>query len=270
VAASSSKEFVEKWLKRQGYPLEMVVAQEFRRAGFDVTQSAFYEDQQTHQSREIDMFAMMEVARGDGNADSGINFIRLTLAVECKLSRDKPWVLFTHDPRESEAENFPSIVPGTDGGFRLLTDAKKASASGTFPRLRPITVPSRVAYGVKRAAESNEDVSNQACWAAVKAAVARAPRHVDDEDSEPNAIIALPVVVVDGLLFEAYLNASNDVEVKPIDFSWLLWKQPILGYRHTLVYLVTASTVAGFADDAEALFGTLGTLATERDKRMGV
>ena len=35
---------VKKWLKSQGYPLEMEAAQIFRQAGFRVDQSQFYTD----------------------------------------------------------------------------------------------------------------------------------------------------------------------------------------------------------------------------------
>jgi hypothetical protein len=74
--AGSPKEYVESWLQKQGYPLEMVVAQELRRAGFGVTESAYYEDQHSHQPREIDMFASAELRRA--NSDSDIALIRLT------------------------------------------------------------------------------------------------------------------------------------------------------------------------------------------------
>lgn len=48
---------IRKWLKNQGYPLEMKVASQFRDAGFDVTLSNYYTDPENQANREIDVVA---------------------------------------------------------------------------------------------------------------------------------------------------------------------------------------------------------------------
>src|SRR5258708_1417641 len=84
------KNAVEAWLAKQGFPLEMTVAAEFRKAGFSVIQSDFYEDPTTKTQREIDVVAHLQTYVAQ-------QLIRISFVVECKVSRDKPWVLFTSD-----------------------------------------------------------------------------------------------------------------------------------------------------------------------------
>ena len=79
---------VAKWLDGQGYPLEMLVGQAFRKAGFFVVQSDYYPDPETGKPREIDVCA--HIQRDSHGILAGVVY-----TIECKLARDKPWVLFT-------------------------------------------------------------------------------------------------------------------------------------------------------------------------------
>ena len=79
---------IHEWLESQGYPLEMQVAREFARNGFRVLQSDYYDDFESGDSREIDVVAHMQTMIGE-------LLVRVEFVIECKASRDKPWVLFT-------------------------------------------------------------------------------------------------------------------------------------------------------------------------------
>src|SRR5687767_1963194 len=89
VANDKMKSAVLDWLEKQGYPLEMHVAEEFRKAGFEVTQSEFYLDPDTNQPREVDVLATnyVEITPTE-------RVVRIRFVIECKRSRDKPWVMF--------------------------------------------------------------------------------------------------------------------------------------------------------------------------------
>jgi len=91
-SASSLKAKLRDWLRTQGYPLEMAVASAFRRNGLLVAQSEYYRDPDTHLPREIDVVVYRDSQLGN-------YALRLMLVVECKASKDKPWVLFTSHPR---------------------------------------------------------------------------------------------------------------------------------------------------------------------------
>jgi hypothetical protein len=48
---------IKAWLEKQGYPFEMRVAREFKRAGFMVETSTYYKDAEGSKFREIDIVA---------------------------------------------------------------------------------------------------------------------------------------------------------------------------------------------------------------------
>ena len=79
---------VKEWLSKQGYPLEMKVAEIFQEVDFYVNLSSYYKDPSESTYREIDVVAMNSVCDID-NISFDVRFI-----VECKYSQDKPWILF--------------------------------------------------------------------------------------------------------------------------------------------------------------------------------
>src|ERR1700761_9219874 len=79
---------VSEWLNKQGYPLEMYTQRCCRDNGFQSHQSWYYEDAETGQQRETDVFAYSPRVKIDGR---GRQF-ELAFTFECKQSRGKPWV----------------------------------------------------------------------------------------------------------------------------------------------------------------------------------
>src|SRR4051794_18151031 len=84
------EEKILKWLKTQGYPLEMEAARAFKEAGFRVTPSEYYCDPETQKLREIDVYATY-VVPGD------IYYLSIAVTVECKSGAKGPWVFFTKE-----------------------------------------------------------------------------------------------------------------------------------------------------------------------------
>lgn len=89
---------VKDWFDSEGYPLEFPVARAFEEQGFVSHQGYYVSDEQEEQAREIDVLANM-----DAGLD-GEGFLRVSHVIECKWSRDKPWVVFT-SPRSIMAES---------------------------------------------------------------------------------------------------------------------------------------------------------------------
>jgi hypothetical protein len=79
---------VEEWLKREGWPFEVRVGREFAKRGWKVRHGEYYRDAKGGGAREIDLIATV----GHRGRDYPLN---LEVVVECKTSRDKPWVGFT-------------------------------------------------------------------------------------------------------------------------------------------------------------------------------
>src|ERR1700687_1334235 len=76
---------VRAWLDEEGYPLEFATAATFRRHGFAVRQGMYIREK--GDAREIDVAASRNAKR------NGLR--RVYHVVECKWSKDKPWVVFT-------------------------------------------------------------------------------------------------------------------------------------------------------------------------------
>lgn len=84
---------VTAWLNEEGYPLEFEVAQICTNHGFRVFQGFHIRDKETIKPREIDV-----LAQTSSSLDSTL--IRAEHVIECKWSKDKPWVAFT-SPEQS-------------------------------------------------------------------------------------------------------------------------------------------------------------------------
>lgn len=76
---------VLKWLRETGRPLELRVGRELRRRQWLPRHGHWYADPITGKQRELDTLASKTWASSHG-------FVAFYLAIECKSSREKPWV----------------------------------------------------------------------------------------------------------------------------------------------------------------------------------
>ncbi len=210
------KDQVEAWIKSEGFALEMRVAKMFQASCAVVDQSQYYMDPTTDKMREIDVVARHIALIGGA-------MVEFIFVVECKSSKDKPWVLFTHEgPRSFNVTLATHNRLATTLGDVLLLELSTLNAVQVNFLFRQ---PTRIAHGVTCAFQNNKDVA----YAAVQGALSAATSVVDHSEqpkqglSERKAIqIVWPVVVVDGLLFESYLTDQGKVVVGEVDLGALL------------------------------------------------
>lgn len=232
------------WLGSQGYPLEMEVARQFRAARALAIQSDYYTDPEDNiTSREIDVWASW-------SRREGAHFARVSFVVECKRSGDKPWVAFTSTDQTMHA--VASIVqraanPAGRGFLHLISGFKE---SHQLPLLK---AADRLAYGLTQAFTSGSDSSYQATLSAAKAAQALSVRF----DTDPNVLhIVIPVVVIDGHLFECFLDASSAIQIQEAESVVLAWRRDIVDVN-TIIHVITKPAIAQFVADAESLAAEL-------------
>jgi hypothetical protein len=195
-------EKLQEWIAAEGYPLEYYAAEVFRSAGFDVLQGT-YTRHEEGSPREIDLVAQRMV-------DAGSSFIRVENVVECKWSRDKPWVVFT-SPRSRVLRS--ACIAQTISS--LLGDAVLWTLSGheELMRMQLFDSPAEPGFGGRQGFSKNDTF--YAALAAVTSACVSIVKKIDgpirNYDHLPRAcVIALPIVVVDGELFEARYDAAGD------------------------------------------------------------
>lgn len=228
---------LETWLESQGYPLEMTVAAELQRAQFRVFQSEYYTDPESGDFREIDLVAYRQ------REVNGI-LVRVTLTIECKLSRDKPWVLFTSlGPRLSERASVAQRAASLLG--RLLL--RELGSKEEIQQLPLFQEGNRSGYGITQGFTTGTDVTFAAIMSAAKAADARAREASEASDTQGDfAEIVFPVIVVDGILFEYFLTATSERVLSEIGAGILVWRNPVVGVPHTIIHVVTRDALQDF------------------------
>src|SRR5262245_25063173 len=104
-----------KWLLSQGYPLEMRIARECRRAGARVSQSRYYRDPTTDKFREMDLVATF----APGPIEQ---YYAIELAIECEADPSgatpgaKPWLVFTTESDIGPSMFAYQLVPRSEAG----------------------------------------------------------------------------------------------------------------------------------------------------------
>lgn len=250
------KQSVTEWLNSQGFPLEMAVAAAFRQKGFWVTQSDYYEDPNTGTQREIDVTARLQTYV---QAD----LVRVTFVVECKVSKDKPWVLFTADT--VRLADRARIVQRTSSvyGKKFLYQLMDVDEVKNLPFF---TLPARPGYGLAQALRKPDakDLSYDALTAVAAATLAQAreANHAIKVGQGNFVEVIFPVVVIDGRLFEAYLDASGKIVVNETAVGTLVWRNPAAGSVHSIVRITTLPALAATVDEA---FATGMTLISQKE-----
>jgi hypothetical protein len=231
---------VAKWLDSQGYPLEMRVARMFRSSGFRVVQSDYFSDPETGTSREIDVVATTDLAHQE-------YLVRLSFVVECKASRDKPWVAFASSTSGLAAPARVAQRAGNVFGTKLLrhfANDEEIQSCALF------TLNGRPVHGVTQAFTSGQDTAYSAIHGAAKAAAAFASRKYSAKIAIFQIII--PLIVIDGRLFEYSMSNSDEFDVTEVAESTLLWRNPIVEEPHTIIDLVTLQALAGYVARARS------------------
>jgi hypothetical protein len=231
------------WLKKQGYSLEMRVAQVFKEAGFEVSQFETYVDPESNDLREIDVVA--SIGRHLDTID-----VRVTLFVECKYAR-KPWVIFTSPRRPVPFAYFSRILRGkrdihewkTQESLqgRLLARILLSLGRQTITRFSFFHVPQNAGYGMTETLREDTRAKDNAYIAIMQVTKCLEAHDAEIEMSFQRAVeeyetrvyerglgrsdlsvfcsIAFPVVVVKGKLFECCLDANNEPAISEVNES---------------------------------------------------
>ena len=205
---------VQAWLQKTGYPLEMRVANEARRADpLWVDQSRNYVDSESGKLRETDVVAGWgeRGSRGGGH---------VYLVMECK-AKPAPWVVFDDGQ-----------LPTDDADLRLWWAARRSPTDGLGNsrdvRIRSgafcgdtLLQASRVGLAAVEVTFADKPAERNAAWDAVRSAVSAAHgvlAEFDEAQLERNqaVLIGVPVVVTTGALFRAFLD-GDDMSVEEVD-----------------------------------------------------
>lgn len=233
---------VTQWVKMEGYPLEFSTAHKFKKRKFSVEQSYFAKDIDG-KAREVDVLAT-------ANYPIGRSFLRIKHVVECKWSKDKPWVLFKDEKRFARSALAAQLISSSAG----QAIAWLAAGSDEFKNL-DIFREVGFSFSGRQAFSKGNDLFYQAVQGVVSNCL-NITRSYDDYEFKPEdhllAVIALPVIVVDGSLFEAtYASDSDELKLESITHARLRWKGNEGRQLNTIIDIVTSDYLDTFLENRE-------------------
>ncbi len=235
------------WLAREGYPFELQMGRVLREAGWQVFHGRHYADQETGKLREMDLHAAWGPYVGD---QDDLGMVGLGLVCECKVSEDKPWVVFTSGESDSVDRLAGHLAPG-----QLPARALAHAAVTNRGRLRAFNPAARIGHGITKAFTDSKAGDPTGPFSAVMAAVAAATALSRDfcsmilkhgQRDESWIEIYVPVVILKGLLFEFYLDEAGHETLQECDRCHILAHCPDSGDR-VLVQIVAAHAMPTFA-----------------------
>jgi hypothetical protein len=234
---------VGNWLKHEGYPLEFRVAHRFREAGFKVLQGTHLPDAHLGKSREIDVIGLksLEVA------DTTLYFVCL---VECKWSKNKPWIFFSSSDRDRGGSPLISTTIASHLGeavLHILAADEQVQKDPYFKTLQQTAYGGRVAF--------TKDSDADLFYSTVQSVVSKSMLAAKADDSEavgdsmPDfGSIIFPVIVVEGEIFQATYNPQTDnVDLTKCEQVRLRWSSR--GTSDHAINIVRFESLATFVGD---------------------
>ena len=238
---------VAEWLSKEGYPLEFQVANCFHKNGFNVHQGGYITDGQSESLREVDVLAEINTRVND-------ILFRIYHVVECKWSKDKPWIIFTSpSARIDPAACVAQTIASKFGTAILWASAGEKSLHS----LSLFSIPYRPGFGGRQAFGKGNDIFYSAMQSVVSATYAVAIRY-DDRLTVPFgfpkiAHIVFPIIVVDGKLFEAYFDSDNgNVNIEEQSKARLHWRGAESWKYFSTLDIVTVDVLDDFVQQRRA------------------
>lgn len=266
-------EKVEGWLNKQGFPLEFQVAQAFATGGFHTDQGAYVTDPIAGELREVDVIAWKEHQKSERR-------FRLSVLVECKWSIERPWVIFTSTrARPSPAASIAYLVGSSFAEAVLWYMA----GDRNIQQLQRDVLSTRFGFGGRQALVEKQE--RELFYPAIQGVVAAATAHA--HSLPPNASVTdvvrdlhvvIPMIVIEGRLFEAYLDGP-ELKVAEVTDTIVAWRGFGARSQPVFVRIVTApqlpthiERLANYADfiqyHAEPIAETLAPAVLKRDSRL--
>lgn len=234
---------VEEWLEKEGYSLEFLVATAFEKQGFIVSQGENFRDDKHDINREVDVCAADLLKFNDTN-------FRISHVLECKWSKDKPWVVFCSKASERPPEHCISQTMGSLLGEALLWDM--ATDEAIFDNSHFLS-PEAPGFSGRQAFSNGKDLF----YSSMQNITSIANLKAEYYDNEPGtqflqmpdfAEIVLPVIVVNGTLYQAIYNEDIEkIELEETNHIRLFWEGSDVKEFCSSVDIITSEYVDEFA-----------------------
>jgi hypothetical protein len=231
---------VLEWLAKDGFPLEVRVGKICRAHGWLTHHGFPFTDPVEGKIRDCDVYASRH-RRVHGSGTASVD-----LAIECKRSTEKPWVVFAEPTKVSDWILPSMLAPGRVSDVALGLCVRP---SAMLDFLRP---KEWVGYSVAKTHSAAKDGDPTGAYSALKAAMAaaealqlRCEETFRKHPELPPAVdITLPLVVVGAPLYLYTIDDGNHEHLEPITSARVVAPQRQFESR----CLLTIVTEDGFAE----------------------
>lgn len=224
--ADSLENKILKWMEKEGYPLELKASKILRDMDFEVGQSIFYLDNETNTAREIDIVAYKYYKINNG-------WVTFAFVIECKSSKDKPWIAFTAKEERLYDTDFIIHRNANSKGKTFLNNKvndKKLAELDLFK------IGARTAFNLTRAFTDGIDVTYKATISTMKATSAL----VEKANKSHNVYrFFFPIILIDSKLFDCNLDEENQLNLDEITNVDLVISNSFDSQRANFIDLIT-------------------------------
>lgn len=254
---------IKKWLDKGGIPFEMATARLLQAAGFGFRQGLYFNDPVGDKPRELDILAYKSTNSG---YPLNINFL-----FECKHTSHP--LLLINNPESGDPERkiwTPEISTtlANREGEEYLTKLGKEGEFQEFPLFHINEVPGYSlltsfideSQGKDIGYIALNQITNLAIGYKSNFAKYQKVHHIDEIGALHYwAEWLVPIVVVSGNLFRAYLDLENEIKIEKIDSGLISWFHPTIGNVVVRIYEIEA--LSFFVKAVDATFDYLDDLA---------
>ena len=225
---------VEHWLSTEGYSLEFAAANIMGKIGYRVWQG-LYARNEDNTPREVDLVATVTKSNKE-------KLLRVYNVIECKYSKDKPWVIFSGNRQRI---NHSALV--AQSITSKLGESIMWSIAGdeNITSLEMFNCPERFGFGGRQAlGKGNRDLFYNSIKSVVQNSFSLVKQYDNRDHAEGEVpkygAVAFPVLLIDGKLFSAYFDEGiNETKIEEVRHARCHWRGSSETNLHTTVDLVT-------------------------------
>lgn len=229
----SKIEKIKNWINKGGFPFEMKVAKAFKESDFLIGQSILFKDPESEKYRETDIIAHISRKFGDV-------WFNLTFVVECKKTVGKPWIILKSDP-PSQIQKGKLVIFGSRNAQVLI---KKLEEIRTYRS--PLVFPDLSNYGYNVVTAFSE--KNDSSYAATQS-VLKATEYLVSKSNESMVKfcnIYIPIIAVEGELYEGQLNHHSEIDVEEKHKSTFISTKSFEEKGLSLLTIVTSEEIEDY------------------------
>lgn len=234
------------WLSKEGYPLEFKVANIFKKYKFHTHQGDYVNDYKTKTPRELDVVAKF-------NSNTPNSFLRIEYIVECKWTGDKPWIIFTDE--NSQISSSACVAQAITANIAnsilwLLAKDKEIQSLSIFK------TPQRPGFNGRQAFGSQNDIVYSTLQSVVSASYSEKKFYESyiekPEDLLSSGILIIPIIVIDGKLYESFYNKEKEnIEIEEQKQIRLHWRGAEAWNLHSTIDIVTIDALSDYVENLE-------------------